>query len=147
MRWAIRRAKGEDASAFIFVNNYERFHNLSAKKNVQLEACGVKLPKLTVASGCMAIFPVNVDGIRYATAQLVARRDGKVYMMQVSGIPSTICMANGKILKNVKPRGTKKPVYENIYLMTKAEAERLFLSEEKEIASVMLTAEKIYERT
>ena len=145
LRWAIRSVKGENASAFIFVNNYERFHKLSAKKNVQLEACGVKLPKLTVPSGCMAIFPVNVDGIRYATAQLVARRDGKVYMMQVPGIPSTICMTNGKTLKNVRPRGTKNPVCDNIYLITKAEAERLFLSEEEETKSIALAAEKVKE--
>jgi hypothetical protein len=145
LRWAIRSAKGTNASAFIFVNNYERFYKLSVKKNVQLEACGVKLPKLTIPSGCMAIFPVNIDGIRYATAQLVAHREGKIYMMQVSGIPTIICMANGKTLKNIKPCGTENPVYENIYLITKAEAERLFLSEEKEATSITMTAEKMNE--
>ncbi len=129
LRWAVRSQSPDgQASAFIFVNNYERFYQLSPKKNVQLEACGVKLPKMTIPSGCMAIFPVNIDGIRYATAQLVAKRDGRIYLMQIPGIPTTICMQNGKTLKNVKPRGTERPVLENICLITKQEAEHLFLS-------------------
>ena len=127
LRWAVR---SKDGQGFIFVNNYERFFQLSAKKGIVLDACGVKLPKLTIPSGCMAVFPVNVEGIRFATAQLVARRDGKIYMMQVKGIPTTIALANGKTLKNVKPRGLGKPIYENIYLLTPQEAEKLFISEE-----------------
>ncbi len=127
LRWAVR---SKDGQGFIFVNNYERFFQLSAKKGIVLEACGVKLPKLTIPSGCMAIFPVNVEGIRFATAQLVARREGKIYMMQVKGVPTTIALANGKTLKNVKPRGLGKPIYENIYLLTPQEAEKLFISEE-----------------
>ena len=120
LRWAVR---SDGKSGFIFVSNYERFCQLSAKKDVQLEACGVTLPKLTIPSGAMAIFPVNVEGMRYATAQLVARRDGKIYLMQVSGIPVTISMADGKTLRNVKPRGTEKPVYKNLYLLTQQQAE------------------------
>ena len=54
-------------------------------------------------------------------------------------------MANGKTLKNVKPRGTENPVYENIYLITETEAERLFLSVQKETKSIALTAEKVKE--
>ena len=115
-------------SAFIFVNNYERFCRLSAKKNVRLSACGVTLPRLTIPSGCMAIFPVNIDSIRYATAQLVARRDGKTYLMQIPGIPTTIAMTNGKTLKNLKPLGTDTPVYASLYLLTPSDAEHLFLS-------------------
>ena len=133
LRWAVRSivdSTGNAASGFIFINNYERFCQLSEKKNVQLEACGVKLPRMTVPSGCMAILPVNIDGIRYATAQLVARRDGKTYMMQIPGMPTTITMQNGKTLKNVKPRGTAKAVYGNIYLLTRDEAEHLFLDEQ-----------------
>ncbi|MBP5338987.1 MAG: beta-galactosidase [Prevotella sp.] len=133
LRWAVR-SKGQ--SGFIFINNYERFCQLSAKKDVQLEACGVKLPRLTIPSGCMAIFPVNVGGIRFATAQLVACRDGKTYMMQIPGIPTTISLANGKTLKNVKPRGTEKPVCGNIYLVTKEQAERLFLNEKMAQSSI-----------
>ena len=135
LRWAVRTAHSSEAgnaasaenAAFIFVNNYERFYQLSVKKNVVLEAAGVKLPKLTIPSGCMAIFPVNVDGIRYATAQLVAKRNGKIYLMQVKGIPTTIALQNGKILKNLKPKGTARPVFQNIYLLSQEEAEHFGL--------------------
>ena len=124
----LRRAvRSKDDAGFIFVNNYERLQNLSAKKGVALSACGVTLPKLNIPAGAMAIFPVNVDGIRYATAQLVAKRDGKIYMMQVKGVPTTIALKNGKTHKNVKPRGLAKPAVGNIYLLTQQEAEHLFL--------------------
>lgn len=140
LRWSYRSApslsgkKGENAG-FIFINNYERLQNLTAKKNVELSACGVTLPRLTIPAGTMAIFPVNIDGIRYATAQLVARRNGNIYMMQIKGIPTTICMQNGKMLKNIKPKGTEKPVYDNIFLLTQQDAERLFLSEKSCVLS------------
>ena len=124
LRWAYR---SKDGKGFVFINNYERLQNLSAKKNVELEVCGVKLPKLTVPAGCMAVFPIGIDGIRYATCQLVAHRNGMIYMMQIKGIPSTICMQNGKTLKNVKPKGANTPVYKNICLLTQEEAESLFL--------------------
>ena len=124
LRWAVR---SKDDSGFIFINNYERLQVLSTKKNVTLSACGVAFPRLTIPSGSMAIFPVNIDGIRYATAQLVAKRDGKIFMMQVKGIPTTIALQTGKTLKNVKPLGTAKPVCDNIYLLTQQEAEHLFL--------------------
>ena len=132
LRWATRSAsslsgKTGAESGFIFVNNYERLQNLSAKKNVELSLGGVKLPKLTIPAGCMAIFPVHVDGIKYATAQLVARRDGKIYMMQVKGIPTTIALEGGKVLKNVKPKGADTPIYNNIYLLSQQDAEHLFL--------------------
>ena len=142
LRWAVR-SKGN--SGFIFVNNYERLQNLSAKRNVQLEACGVKLPKLTIPSGCMAILPVNIDGIRYATAQLVAKRDGKIYLMQIPGVSTTICMQNGKELKNVKARGVEKPVYGNLYLLSNAEAERLFLKPEPTVMIDLATIRKVKE--
>ena len=129
LRWAVR-CNADGTSGFVFINNYERLQNLSDKKNVALEACGVKFPKMTVPSGAMCVFPVNVDGIRYATAQLVAKRDGKIYMEQIKGIPTTICV-DGKTLKNVKARGLSRPVYKNIYLLKSEEAERLFLDEDK----------------
>jgi hypothetical protein len=125
LRWAVRSREGQ---AFVFVNNYERLQNLSAKKNIALEACGVKFPKLTIPAGCMAVFPVNVDGIRYATAQLVAKRNGRIYLMQIPGIPATISMQNGKTLKNVKPKGEASPVYDNLYLLTQNDAQRLFFT-------------------
>ena len=124
LRWAVR---SEGERGFIFINNYERLQLLSAKRDVSLSACGVTLPKLTVPSGAMAIFPVNIEGIRFATAQLVAKRDGKLYLMQVDGIPTSIVMQNGKTLRNVKPRGKERPIYNNVYLLTRQEAERLFL--------------------
>lgn len=125
LRWAVREA---DDKGFIFINNYERFNSLSTKKGVCLEACGIKLPKLNIPSGTMAIFPVNIDGIRYATAQLVARRNDNIYMMQIEGIPTILSMQDGKTLKNLKPRGLDKPIYKNIYLITRKEAEHFDLT-------------------
>lgn len=127
LRWSYRE---KDGRGFIFINNYERLQNLSAKKNVALEACGVKFPKLTIPTGTSCIFPVNVEGIKYATAQLVAKRDGKIYLEQIKGIPTTLAMLNGKLLKNVKAKGLEKPVYKNYYLLTSEQAGRLFLDEE-----------------
>ena len=124
LRYAIRE---KDGRGFVFINNYERLQPLTAKRNVRIEACGVELPRLTIPAGTVCILPVNIDGIRYATAQLIAKRDGNIYMEQIPGIPTTICMADGKVLRGVKPRGTAKPVYGNIYLLDSREAERLFL--------------------
>ncbi len=133
LRWAYRSAVTPTAAqpqgAFIFINNYERLQTLSTKKGVRLSVCGVDLPPLTIPSGCMAIFPVNIDGLRYATAQLVAKRDGRIYMMQVKGIPTTIALQSGKTLKNVKPRGTAQPVTGNIYLLSQEEAELLYIED------------------
>ena len=121
LRWAVRSLpaplpSGGVGGGFIFINNYERLQNLTAKRNVRLEACGVKLPKLTIPAGTMCIFPVNIDGIRYATAQLVAKRDGKIFMEQVKGIPTEIAI-DGRVLRNLKPKGKDVPVYKNIYLL------------------------------
>ena len=126
LRWAYRSDEGN--SAFIFINNYERLQNLTAKKNVQFDVCGVTLPKQTIPAGTMCIFPVNVAGIRYATAQLIARRDGKIYMEQIEGIPTDIAI-DGKVLRNVKAKGLSKPVYKNIYLLNSHDAAHLFLDE------------------
>ena len=136
LRWAIR---SQADSGFIFVNNYERLQNLSAKKDVQLQACGISFPKMTIPAKCMAIFPVGIAGLRYATAQLVARRDGRIFMMQVDGVPTTIALQNGKTLRGVKPRGMEKPVYKNIYLLTRSQAEHLFLDETAKTPSAPLS--------
>ena len=154
LRWSIRKkalkngdTETRNQPAFIFVNNYERFANLPERRGVQLEACGVKLPKLNIPSGAMAIFPVNVEGIRYATAQLVAKRDGKTYLMQIPGISTTIALQDGKILKNVKPHGTERAVYQDLYLLTRKQAERLFLKEAPLAPSAIVTCayEKLHE--
>ncbi len=140
LRWSYR-SKGN--SGFIFINNYERLQNLSTKRNVQLEACGVRLPKLTIPAGTMCILPVNIDGIRYATAQLIAKRDGKIYMEQIKGIPTTIALEKGKTLRNLKPLGTERPVVGNIFLLTSEQAERLFLPKEAPAeAPTMVTYQK-----
>lgn len=125
LRWSYR---ANDGSGFIFINNYERLQNVSAKKNVKLEACGVKLPQLTIPAGTICIFPVKIEGIKYATAQLVAKRNGKVYLEQIKGIPTTLAIGH-KVLKNLKPKGPETPVYKNYYLLTSEQAGRLFLEE------------------
>lgn len=128
LRWSYR-SLGD--SGFVFVNNYERLQQLSAKRGVRFDVCGVKFPQrpMTIPAGTACIFPVNIDGIRYATAQLVARRDGKIYMEQIPGVPTEICVGK-KVLKNVKARGLQKPVYGNIYLLDSETAGRLFLDKE-----------------
>ena len=126
LRWSYRE---KDGSGFVFINNYERLQDLSAKRNVPIEACSVQFPRLTIPAGTVCIFPVNVDGITYATAQLIAKRDGKIYLEQIKGVPTTLALKN-KVLKNLKAKGTDVPVYKNYYLLTSEQAERLFLSEE-----------------
>jgi hypothetical protein len=127
LRWSYR---SDGKSAFVFVNNYERFANLSPKKGVQFEVNDVRFPSkpITIPSSCVAIFPVNVEGITYSTAQLVGKRDDKIYLMQVKGIPTEL-KVEGKLMKNLKPKGLTKPVYKNIYLLDEKEAEHLFLEQ------------------
>lgn len=102
LRWSYRSSGN---SAFIFINNYERLQNLSAKKNIRFEVCGVKLPRINIPAGTICIFPIHIDGITYATAQLIAHRNGKIYLEHINGIPTTIALDNGKVLRNVRPRG------------------------------------------
>lgn len=144
LRWAYR---SKDGSGFVFINNYERLQTLTAKKNVKFDVCGVKFPRkaITVPAGAMCIFPVNIDGIKYATAQLIAKRDGKIYMEQIPGIPTEICV-DGKTLRNVKARGTEKPVYKNIYLLNSDEASRLFYEDTPSLLNLLhATCEKVSE--
>ena len=131
LRWSYR-AKG--TSGFVFINNYERLQHLSDKHGVRFTVCGVSFPSkaITVPSGAMCIFPVNVAGLRYATAQLVARRSGNVYLEQIAGIPVELAFASGKTMKKVKPRGTETPVYTApdgtaYYVVDSHAAGRLFL--------------------
>ena len=134
LRWSYRTGKGgaegpAEPSAFVFVNNYERFADLKAKSGVQFEVCGVHFPQkpMTIPAATACIFPVNVDGIRYATAQLIAHRDGKIYLEQIPGVPTEIALQSGRVLKNVKARGLQQPVCENMYLLSSEEAGKLFL--------------------
>lgn len=95
--------------------------------------CGVKFPQKNDRScGYLLYFPVNIDGIQYATAQIVAKRDGKIYLEQIAGIPTEIAV-DGKVLRNVRAKGLVSPIYRNIYLLTSAEAENLFCRKKKSI--------------
>ncbi|MDE7407016.1 MAG: beta-galactosidase [Muribaculaceae bacterium] len=127
LRWSYRN-KGD--SGFVFINNYERLQNLSPKKGMQFTVGKVTFPSkaITIPAGTMCIFPVNIDGITYATAQLLAHRDGKIFMQQIEGIPTEI-KVDGKLLKNVKPAGVDRPVYGNIYLLNASDAEHLFMTD------------------
>ncbi|MDE5793388.1 MAG: beta-galactosidase [Muribaculaceae bacterium] len=140
LRWSYR-SSGD--SGFVFINNYERLQNLSAKKGIQFDVCGEKFPSkpITIPAGTTCIFPVNIDGIRYATAQLIANRDGKIYLEQIPGIPIEIAIGK-KIMKNVKALGPDKPIAENIYLLTSDQASKLFLPK-KDVATLPSEMPKI----
>lgn len=131
LRWSYRL---QGNSAFVFVNNYERLQTLSSKKGIRFDVYGVKFPEkaITIPAKTTCIFPVNIDGIRYATAQLIAKRNGKIYLEQLKGIPTEIAV-DGKILKNIEAKGLDIPVYKNIYLLSSAEAEPLFLEKKEQL--------------
>ncbi len=133
LRWAYRSV-GD--SGFVFINNYERLQNLSDKHGIQFDVCGVRFPSkpITIPAGTTCIFPVNIDGIKYATAQLIAKRNGNIYLEQIPGINTEIAIGK-KVLKNLKAYGLEKPVYKNIYLLTSEQASHLFLPEMKKIAA------------
>lgn len=139
-------AKGDDSSlrysyrtdgdrGFVFINNYERLQKLSAKKDIRFDLCGVKFPSkpITIPAGTTCIFPVNIDGIRYATAQLIAKRDGRIYLQQIPGIPTEIALGK-KVMKNVKALGPDRPVADNVYLLTSEQAARLFIPEKTPVS-------------
>ncbi|MDO5525230.1 MAG: beta-galactosidase [Prevotella sp.] len=139
LRWSYR---SKDGRAFVFVNNYERLQDITAKRNVRFDVCGVRFPQkaLKVPAGTVCIFPVNIDNIRYATAQLIAKRDGKIYLEQISGIPTEICV-DGKVMRNVKAGGLAKPVYKNIYLVDSETAGNLFLGKADAAPAVRLASD------
>lgn len=129
LRWSYR-SSGD--SGFVFVNNYERLRKLEDKRGIQFNLCGIKFPQepVTIPAGTICIFPVNIEGIRYATAQLIANREGNIYLEQIPGIPTEIAVGN-KVLKNQKALGPDQPVFENIYLLTSDQASHLFLPDVK----------------
>jgi len=118
-------------TGFVFVNNYERLQGLTDKHDVQFTVDGLTFPSrpVTIPAGTTCIFPFGIEGMRYATAQLVARRDGKVYLMQVKGVPTEIAI-DGKVLRNVKAKGLTRPVYKNLYLIDEETAQKLFLEQQ-----------------
>jgi len=137
LRWTYRT---DGKSAFVFVNNYERFANLTAKSGVTFNVGGQQFPAspITVPAGASFYFPLKLQlgdvCIDYATAQPVAMRGGNLYLMAVDGIPVELCIA-GKVMKNLKPKGSKKAIYKTrnnkIFLLSKGDAERLFLDKEE----------------
>lgn len=118
-------------SAFVFVNNYERLRPLSDKKDVSFTVGDLTFPSkpITIPSGTACIFPVGIDGIDYATAQIVAKRDGNIYLQQIPGV-STEISVGGKVISDVQPYGFTKPVVDNIYLLTEDDANMLFVPSE-----------------
>lgn len=141
LRWSYRHS-GEQA--FVFVNNYERLQNLTAKQGVQFTVGDVTFPQrpMTVPANGIAIFPVNLQlgevALRYATAQLLARRtlpNGReaYYFFQPEGFQSEFDL-EGKLLKNVRPAGEQKPIFRkgntDIYLLTDAQADSFDLDME-----------------
>lgn len=155
LRWTYR-SNGD--SAFVFVNNYERLQNLTDKKNVQFDVCGVKFPQkgITIPARTMAIFPVNITvgdiNIKYSTAQIISKTTGddgriRLYMQKINGIEPEMSL-NGKILKRVRARNEEAPVYSSnsadIYLLTEEYANHFGLGPEKEpiISDVTFTKVK-----
>ena len=132
LRWSYRT---DGRSGFVFINNYERLQPLSDKRGVQFEVCGVRFPRrpMTLPAGTTCIFPVRVAGIEYATAQLVAQRDGRIYLEQIAGIPTEIAI-DGQVLRNVRALGPEQPVYKNLYLIDSETAGRHFSREEPQAA-------------
>lgn len=128
LRWSYR-TDTLGRSAFIFINNYERFYELSPK-TFRPEVCGVKLPEITIPSNTVCILPVNIDGIRYATAQIIAKRNGKIFLEQIDGIPTEIAFDDGTVLKDVKIKGVEQPIYRNCYLIDSETAGKLFLDDD-----------------
>lgn len=156
LRWTYR-ANGD--TAFVFFNNYERLQNLTAKKNVCFDVCGIKFPQkgMTIPAGAMGIFPVNVNigdiNLKYATAQLVSKEVGgngriRLYMQKLNGI-ETEMRINQKVLKKVKPHNEVAPIYSSnevdVYLLTEDYANQLGLKPEDEPTTSEVNFTKVKE--
>lgn len=145
LRYSIRSLAD---SGFVFVNNYERLQTLTPKRNIRFTVGSTTFPSrpMTIPSGAVCIFPVGVRGIRYATAQLIAERDGKIYLEAIPGIPVELAVGK-RVMRGLKPLGPTRPVYGNIYLLTPEQAERLFLEPEApaKLPAVLPTVTKIAE--
>ena len=142
LRWSYR-SLGD--SAFVFVNNYERLQSLSPKRHQQFTVCGITFPHkpITIPAGTSCIFPVGIAGLRYATAQVVARRGSDVYLAAIPGIPTELAFQSGRTMHDVKPRGTKQPVYSadglQYYLLDALSAGYLFLDADSLLPHPMQT--------
>lgn len=146
LRWSYRA--GEEG-AFVFVNNYERFANLTAKRGIQFEVQGVKFPRrpITIPAGTMTLFPVNLalsggHVVNYATAQPVACRDGRIWFEQKAGIAAEFCI-DGKV-RTIKQVSMDKPFVTvggmALYLIDTEAAGRLFLHDVPEVSQSVTSA-------
>lgn len=127
LRYSLRLS-ADGRSGFVFFNNYERLQHLTAKQSVRFEGTpsGSFPHALTIPAGAIGVLPVGVCGLRWATAQLVARRDGRIYLMQIDGLPVDVAFDDGRVMRRVKPRGLGRPIHKNYYLLTRREASICF---------------------
>lgn len=154
LRWSYR-SNGD--TAFVFINNYERLQTLTDKKNVRFDVCGTKFPQkgMTIPSGTMAIFPVNIQigdiSLKYATAQIIYKDLSNVgrirlYMQKIDGIEPEMNI-NGRVLKKVKPLNETTPVYSSeqvdIYLLTEEYANHLRLQPENKLKASKVNFSKV----
>ena len=138
LRWCYR--KDEKGQAFIFVNNYDRLHQLCRKRKIQFQIDGKNiLPHpIDIPSGCSAIFPVNLQlghlTINYATVQLVAKRKHAIYFAAIDGISPEIRI-NGKLIR-LQVGSRRRPAYHidgiQIFLLSATDAGHLFLPKKKQ---------------
>ena len=133
LRWSYRT---DGKTAFVFVNNYERFRPLSDKQGVQFAVNGLRFPRkpMTIPAGIAGIFAVGLElpegnVIDYITAQPVAYRDGNLWFTQVGNVPVEYSI-NGKV-RRVKAPSPQKPFATvggtRLYLLPSQDAGRLFL--------------------
>lgn len=142
LRWSYRSLND---SAFVFINNYERFQNLTDKNNVQFNVCNVIFPQkaITIPKGTIAILPVNIKiddiTIKYATAQIITRKKDdnnrtQLFLQKLDGIDTELCI-NGKVMKRVKAKGEAAPIYQSklvdVFLLTEEQANMLNIEPEK----------------
>ena len=147
LRWTYRT---DGNSSFIFINNYERFANLSEKRDVECLVNGTPYQLPTIPAGTSCILPCNVQlgdvHLKSATAQLVARRDNRFYFMEIPGIAATFSMDNGA--RQVRP-DAKHPVVKQggteLWLLSEHDAGRLFLPKEKKEKQKPLIYNKVKE--
>ena len=156
LRWSYRSFND---SAFVFINNYERLQNLTDKKNIQFNVCGVQFPQkaITIPAGTMAILPVNIRvediKIKYATAQIITRERNsqgrmQLFLQKLNGVDAELCI-NGKTMKRVKPRGEVHPVYQSelvdVFLLTDEQANHYHMEPEQTVKATKVNFRKVKE--
>lgn len=138
LRWSYR--KDSQGQAFIFINNYDRLHPLSCKRNTHFVIDGKEIfpHPIDIPSGCTAILPANLQvghlTINYATVQLVARKKGALYFAAVEGIAPE-ARINGKLFR-LQAGSSRRPACTiagtRIYVLSPADAGHLFLPRHKQ---------------